>query len=532
MRAGPIAGVAVLLVSTTATATSTPTPTPTEQEAWQSAGWDAEPRETEAKPATEDAEAGTGDTDATPSDEDAWQRAGWDTESPSTREEREAPEARPEPAVVDPTDAAWSQAGWGGTEEPKPRRAPPPRPDPQADPRAPPVGEIFAGSLRLTGSYLHFDDDEVFPTGDDAMALTVARLLVEADAGPYVHISFNGFGELSRTPVGSNAGGTFASAGSTRSAYRSPMLDWQFWESGTMSGQLGIDRASLRLSVGSVNIDIGRVPLTYTVTTMFSTNDFFAPFSATAVNRIYKPGVDAAQISVGLGVASSIELAGVLGYDWTTDAPTWAQSAVIARAATVGAGFEWAALGGKLAERWVAGGSIQGELGPVNLRSEFHVGIPDADGDGHDASDRRVYGRVAVGPSLTFGWRNTSIGAEYLYASDGAKDPDGYVERAAAGYTDDLPYLARHYAALAVGMEIIPIVRAGATVLVNASDGSGLAGVSVTYNVANEADLILGVFVPWGKGIESVDLMAGEVELGSEFGLAPLSVYLESRVFF
>ena len=38
----------------------------------------------------------------------------------------------------------------------------------------------------------------------------------------------------------------------------------------------------------------------------------------------------------------------------------------------------------------------------------------------------------------------------------------------------------------------------------------------------------------WGTraGVRGVDPMAGVLELGSEFGLAPVSAYLEARVFF
>jgi hypothetical protein len=265
---------------------------------------------------------------------------------------------------------------------------------------------------------------------------------------------------------------------------------------------------------------------------MFTTNDFFAPFSATAVNTIYKPGVDAIRVSTGIGTTGSVDVVGVLGYDAVSDEPSWGRSAVFTRAAVVGAGFEWAALGGKVSERWVAGGSIQGGVGPINLRGEFHVGIPDAQGDGHDSDDRPIYGRFSAGPSVSFAWQNASIVAEYMFASDGASKPADYLARALASYSDDLPYLGQHYVGAAVGMEIIPILRFAVTGIVSATDGSGLTGVSLIYNVADESDLILGVFVPWGAGVRSFDPMAGTFELGSEFGLAPISAYLEARVFF
>jgi hypothetical protein len=462
--------------------------------------------------------------DADDAQQDAWEAAGWGAPEPSEPEPSEAAPSEPEPSEPAPSEPA-PELGEPGPESERERES-------EAADRVK-VGDVLSGSMRLTGSFLHFDDEPaLFPNGDDALLLTVGRVLLEADAGEHVHVSFNGFGELSRVPFGAGSGGTFASAGSTESAYRTRYLSWKFWQQGSVGGQLGVDRLALRLRFDSVNVDIGRFPITYAVTGMFTINDFFAPFSATAVNRIYKPGVDAVRLSAGITATSSVDVMGVLGYDPDTDRPSWGRSAVLTRAAIVGAGVEWGVLGGKVAQRWVAGGSIQAGLGPVDLRAEFHVGIPDEHGDGHDADDRPVYGRVAGGPSMSFAWHNAGLSAEYLYASDGASGPHGYVTRAQARFTDDLPYLGRHYVGAAAGLEIIPILRMTATGLVSATDGSGLAGVSVAYSIADESDLLLGVFVPWGAGLRTFDPSAGVVELGSEFGLAPLSAYLEARVFF
>ena len=462
-------------------------------------------------------------------EQSAWGAAGWGDE-PATPD---TPASEGPSQAAQPSEAEdWSSWDDSGDTNDSSHPGVPSKPDDKFDDKLE-VGDVLAGSLRLTGSFLHFDDEPaLFPNGDDAMALTVARVLVEADAGEHVHFSFNGFGELSRVPLGANLGGSFTSAGSTSSSYRTRYLSWNFWESGAVGGQLGVDRAAVRLSYESVNVDIGRFPVTYTVASMFTINDFFAPFSATAVNRIYKPGVDALRVSAGLGPRASVDVVGVFGYDPLTDAPDWGRSALFTRAAIIGAGFEWAALGGKVSQRWIAGGSLQGAAGPVNLRAEFHVGFPDELGDGHDAADQPIYGRLAAGPSMSFAWQNASISAEYMFASDGASRPAGYIDRALNNYSDDLPYLGQHYVGAAVSMEIIPILRAAVTGIVSATDGSGLAGVSLIYNVADESDLILGVFVPWGAGVQSFDPIAGTLSLGSEFGLAPISAYLEARVFF
>ena len=464
----------------------------------------------------------------------AWEAAGWGAPEPE-------PEPGPEPAP-EPDPEPGSTPGPQAAPEPEPAEPHPFTDDPSTDAEAPDedrvkVGDVLAGSLRLTGGYLHFDDEPLlFPNGDDAFVITVGRILVEADVGEHVHLSFNGFGELARSPFGGGLAGSFASAGSTESAYRTRTLTWRYWESGAVVGQLGVDRAAVRLDYDSIHVELGRFPVTYAVTGMFTTNDFFAPFSATAVNRIYKPGVDAFRVSAGIGPTASIDTLGVLGYEPEQGRPSWAYSAVFTRAAVVGAGFEWAAMGGKVSQRWVAGGSLQGDLGPVNLRAEGHVGIPDADGDGHDRGDHPIYGRVAGGPSLSFAWQNAFVSAEYMFASDGAKRPSGYLDRALAGYTDDQPYLGRHYVAAAFAAEIIPILRASVTALVNAGDGSGLAGISLLYSVADESDLILGVFVPWGRGLQGIDPVGSlpplGIQLGSELGLSPITAYLEARVFF
>ncbi len=393
------------------------------------------------------------------------------------------------------------------------------------------LDRMLGGSLRLTGAYLHFDDEPLlFPDGDDALGVAVGRVTLDADAGEHVSFELNGFIDLSRAP-GAALGGAFASAGATDSVYRTRYLSAAFWDNGGVRGTLGVDRAATSVVAGPVKIDLGRMPINYSVTGAFAANDFYAPFSATSVNRLYKPGVDALRLSFAAGALASVDVVGVLGYD-ADGVPTWGRSSVLSRAGLVAGGFEWGVLGGKVAERWVVGGSAQGDAGPLGLRAEFHVGFPDADGDGRRGEDLPVYVRAAGGPNLAFTWHNASVNVDYQLISDGAKGPSAYLGRAAELYPDTVPFLARHYIAPAIGMDIVPILRTAAYAIVNANDGSGLAGASLLYNVADESDFILGLFVPWGKGFQGFDPVTSVPSLGSEWGLTPLVLYLESRVFF
>ncbi len=390
------------------------------------------------------------------------------------------------------------------------------------------------GSERQFGAFLHYPDAVLLPDEDDALVGSVTRLMLAGDLGEPTRYEVNAFFELSRMPAGSAMGGAFATAGDFRTPYRTAYLTGTFWEHGTLGGEAGLDRFAFTFDLDPVTLSVGRMPVNCSVTNVFTPNDFFAPFSAVAVNTVYKPGVDALRIAVGTGTFSSVELIGVLG-SGADDVPAWGRSALLLHARTVIKEIELALLGGKLAERWVSGASMQAPLGPVNLRAEGHAGFPDTDGDfemddiNGNGRRRDVHVRFSAGLDTMFTWHNTTLGVDYLFLSDGADTPGRYLERARRLFPDDALYLGRQYVALSAGTEIIPILSTMAFVMLNAEDASGIATWTLVYNLSDEADALLGVMAPWGKR------PAGTLEtprLGSEYGQSPLNVFLETRFYF
>lgn len=395
------------------------------------------------------------------------------------------------------------------------------------------VDDIMAGSLRLTGAFIHFDDvPELYPNGDDGIFLGVARMMID-HSWARTKLEINVFADLQRSVPNAGSAGAFTSAGATESAYRHAYLTVPYWQDGSIRGRAGFDRMKLAVDAGPVAVEVGRFPISTSVTNFLTPNDFFAPFSATAINTMYKPGVDALRVSVAPGPLSSIEVISTMGFS-DGYAPSWGHAALLARLSAVRWGFQGSLMGGKIAERWMVGGSLQGDIGRVGLRAEGHVGIPDLDGDGRrgDDLDHPIYGRVAGGPNVNFAWRSLTVGAEYAYLSDGADRPADYIDRASRLYPDDLPYLAQHYVGVVLGLQPIPILSAGAVTFVNATDGSGLVGLNASYSISNEADLILGSFIPWGPSARATANPLMPVELASEFGAGGFTLYLESRVFF
>jgi hypothetical protein len=387
--------------------------------------------------------------------------------------------------------------------------------------------ESISGSLRIVGGYLRFPDQPTFfPERNDGFLATEARVIATREHANGVDTELNVFLDLTRSP-GSVLAGTFATAGSFVTPYRSRAMAFTAGDDTPVRLRMGLDRARVGLRGKRVHFDLGRFPVNRSVAQIFTPNDFFAPFAATAVNTMFKPGVDAARLRVGLGKLSSLEVVSVMGWrdGWV---PTWGQSALLVRPSVVAWGFEWAALGGKIAERWVAGASFQGDAGPIGLRGEGHVGFPDREGNGLDR-DRDIHVRLSAGPNVNFAWQGARIGAEYAFFSDGAANPADYIARFGRRFPDDLPYLGRHYIAGMAGLEIVPVLRVDAIGLVNANDGSGMAGIFASYSISDEADLLVGGFIPWGRLPPST---AAIPMLRSEFGLQPTTLFLETRVFF
>lgn len=393
--------------------------------------------------------------------------------------------------------------------------------------------DILSGSMRMTAAYLHMDEDSGIDAEDDGLSTLVVRGIVDTSIRPWISLELNYFAELARLPGFGGGDGTFATASTTQSAYRSPLLTWNGWDQGTVLGSIGVDRFVFRLERGRARLSAGRFPITLTTSMLITPNDFFAPFGATAVNRIYKPGVDALRFEYALRPFLTLDLVSVLGNDDTGD-PTWTDSAILGSVNLLAGGFDVRVLGGKVSRRWIAGASVQGNAGPVHIHAEGHVSVHDEDSNGR--LDARPWaGKLAAGPSITWPWKNLALGFEYAYLSDGGKDPADYLTAQAAKPPDALPYLGRHYLNSYASVDLIPVLNLSTVAILNAADGSGLSGLTLKYNAADEVDVLVGAFFPWGKAplVDAGDpLNSAPFTLASEFGGAPLTVYIETRAFF
>lgn len=389
--------------------------------------------------------------------------------------------------------------------------------------------------LRVLLNFSDYPDLEIiYPDDPVGIGAVMGRLLLSGDVGQYVSWEFNGY---QQAVMNTAAAGSLASVSAQSNSlaasggYRWNKVRYDWYEEDQVTAGMEVDRLNLRLMVDPVDVTVGRQAINLSVTNLWAPNDFFQPFVAQAFNTVYKPGVDAARINMAIGNWSGISLIGALGYDQNLDI-IWQESAFLGRAYTVLADFEWALIGGKTAWRYVAGGSFQGEIGPIGVRGEGHAGFPIDHPDLTDEQERnKPYAWVAGG--IDHRWANSvHLMGEYFYHGTGETGPDRYQRLLLnPGPVEDM-YLGRHYGAAAISYEPHPLVVLFGQTLVNVVDPSGLASAYVTYSLSDEADFVGGALVPFGRCPEAKTIMGfPRVEINSEYSLYPVSLFLQIQFY-
>ena len=375
------------------------------------------------------------------------------------------------------------------------------------------------GAVNVSSVFNHNPDSRIlYPNRTDGRAASAFRLLLDADAGEVMAFRFNGYQGFTAATYGVRG------PGATYEGYRTKYLfhDWTGDET-TTSAPLALDQLSFKFFTGPVDITMGRQPIGLANNFIFTPNDLFHPFSAEAVDRAFRPGVDAARVDVRVGDLSQASAMGALGYDGD-GVPQWERSAAILRGSVNAAGFDWIVEGGKAEGRYLAGAAFSGELWIAGVRAEGNMSIPIG-----EAKD--LYGQVSAG--FDHRWENSlHLMVEYYYHGNGADDADDYLQRLMDPAFVVDPYMGRHYAGLMLSGEATPLIRLQGIVLANLLDPSCYLSPSVVYYAADEVELIGAAAVPVGRTPAVVLPEKIYPRLRSEYGSYPWTLSLQTRVYF
>ena len=384
---------------------------------------------------------------------------------------------------------------------------------------------VMRGAVDLSGMYARYQGpDLLFPDKTHGQGGTSLRWLAEAMAGEHLRFDLNVYQNF-RTQSSRSA---MFSSGAPRD-YRTTYIEYD-WGSRDVSAPLAVDRLSIMAYLGPVDLTLGRQPIGLGTNFIFTPNDVFHPFAAGEMDTAFRPGVDAVRLDGRLGQLSKITVLSAIGYD-SDNRPDWKESAALARASTNWQEFDWSLLGGKCQKRYLAGAAISGELWKLGLRMEGNVSFPETDED--------IYVQVAGG--FDHRWENTlHLMVEYYYHGNGETKNSRYLQHIQTMDTSSDPYIGQHYLGILLSGEALPVLTLQAAILANLTDPSAYVSPALTYNAADEVDLIVTGAIPLGRRAELKKMYLGYPilgqqsipELGSEYGSYPASVSFLTRVYF
>jgi len=329
----------------------------------------------------------------------------------------------------------------------------------------------------------------------------------------------------SRFESGTGAGGGVLPSGAS-APYRLTPLDWNLVDHApTFVHAHEIDRAYVALHLPFGEVTVGRQAVGLGRGVLFGAVDLFAPFSPLEVDREWRRGVDAIRADVRFGEQLSADATLAFGEHPSEGAAVW-------RLRGFAGPIDGALIFGRRGRDTLGGLSASATIGDSEIHGE--AALFDTDGRGIDGgwlgSDRLVAKFLAGGSHAFDVGRGLRVFAEYHYSGFGLEDvaadaslvldPD-FQARYARG---DTQILGRHAVAVMASYDLFDDLGATAMILVSPADGSGMFSPALTWSYSDGVSIVGSLFLPWGAG-------SNLGRLGSEYGSAPLSVFLQASVY-
>ncbi len=373
------------------------------------------------------------------------------------------------------------------------------------------------------------DDPVLFPESHSAIGLFRARFdLQYADAG-------NWNGNLayehrmrwqSRGASPGIDGNILPSTG--EAFYRVAQLDWTMRDKGEdCQWRHEIDRALISLHPDWGEVTIGRQAIGLGRGRIFSAVEMFAPLAPAEMDRAWRRGVDGARAEYRLTDKSSLEGISAWG-------SSWKNSALLGRARGYLGLVDGEVLLGKRGEDLLAAVTTSAALGDAEIHAEaavFHTA--EATAAEPLFGGEQLVAKAVLGASYTFDvGQGLTLLAEYHYSGFGFARAEEVNQLLAADadrrrrfLRGDSQTLGRHNLGVQASTPLNETVSAAVLLLISASDGSGLASPSITWDLRRNMTLLASLSAPWGTG------PSGGV-LQSEYGGTSRSMFLQLNIDF
>jgi hypothetical protein len=269
-----------------------------------------------------------------------------------------------------------------------------------------------------------------------------------------------------------------------------------------------LDRAYLTVSTDSLDISVGRQPVSFGSAHVISPTDIIAPFTYNTIAKEELVGVDAVRLKTPLAEMGELDLGLIFGEDFEPD-----KSAAFVRLKTYQHQTDIAFMAMVFRENILLGVDIARSVGGAGTWFEAAQTLANITSRYTSGEN---YFRLSIGADYSV---TSELYAyiEYHYSGAGSGSPEDYFKHITeTAFTDGAVYLlGRHYLSPGFSYEITPILFFHGQALINVEDGSALVSPGFEYSVAQDVFLELRAYVGVGEG-SSHPLLPD-----SEFGLYP-----------
>lgn len=280
-----------------------------------------------------------------------------------------------------------------------------------------------------------------------------------------------------------------------------------------------LDRFYVSYSKNALNLNVGRAPIAFGSSKIINPTDVLTPISYQTLDKEERVGVDTVRMNYSLGALSLLDIGYVLGHKLD-----FSESAVFTRLKTNVWSTDVSIMLMDFKENLMTGIDFSRSIGKATGWLESAYVVPKFFNKDEDKNFKN-YLRTTLG----FDYKLTeSVYSyiEYHYNGAGASDPNRYIFlQNQPAYSEGGVYLqGAHYLAPGMTYEISSLWKLTGQFLLNLNDSSIFNNLTVEYNVAQDAFIDLGAYVPAGKKSQYIQR--------SEFGSYPTSFYTSLRFYF
>ncbi len=317
-----------------------------------------------------------------------------------------------------------------------------------------------------------------------------------------------------------NAGGISSTLFSGSSIYRYKDLDEELTQFGEHVMVLqNLDRLNYQYSNAAGDLTVGRQVVAFGSARFINPTDIFVPFYIQTLNQEYRVGIDALRYQAVLGDFSMLDIGLIIGKDAARE-----NNAAFIRGKTSIQTNDIELIFIYMDEMRLVGGGLERAIGDSGFWFETaYMALDAAPGN---------YWRTSIGSDYALS-TDLIAAVEYHYNGAGSNKPAEYMQ-----LLSQFPYqkagvflLGKHYIIPAISWVATPFTVVNASVFFNLSDQSVFLNLSSEVSWTDNLYSDFGIYLNSGEGL-SLDPISSQINLGSEFGAYPLSLYASLRYYF